>query len=68
MIQSIALEGGSYIGVILLAIFIAIIIPLTLFIIGLVKYSKNKKQGKIILIIAAVYAIISFGICGGFGF
>lgn len=58
----------SFIVLILLAIIIAIGVPVTLFIIGLVKLRKNKKQGKIILIVATVYSIISFGACSGFGF
>jgi hypothetical protein len=53
---------------ILLMVLIAIGIPVILFIIGLVILRKNKKRGKTILIIATVYSIISFGICGGFGF
>ena len=53
---------------ILLMVLIAIGIPVILFIIGLVTLRKNKKRGKTILIIATVYSIISFGICGGFGF
>jgi len=48
-------------------ILFGIIAPIVLFIIGLRTYRKNEKQGKIILIIAAVYSIISFGVCGGFG-
>lgn len=60
------LMEASYVPIILLLIVIAIGIPIMLFIIGLVRFSKNKKQGKIILIIATVYSIISFGICGGF--
>jgi hypothetical protein len=53
---------------ILLMVLIAIGIPVILFIVGLVTLKKNKKRGKTILIIATVYSIISFGICGGFGF
>ena len=52
---------------ILLMIVIGIVIPIILFIVGLVTLRKNKKRGKTILIIATVYSIISFGICGGFG-
>ena len=62
------LMEANYVPIILLLIVIAIGIPIILFIVGLVRFRKNKKQGKIILIIAAVYSIISFGICGGFGF
>lgn len=60
--------GSGYEWVILLAIVIGIVVPLVLFIIGLVQLRKHKKRGQLILIIAAVYSLISFGMCGGFGF
>lgn len=53
---------------ILIAIIIGIVIPIILFIIGLVYLRKDKKRGQLILIIAAIYSLISFGVCGGFGF
>lgn len=58
---------GNYIFAILLMILIMIGVPIILLIVGLVKYRKNKRTGKIILIIAAVYSLVSFGICGGLG-
>ena len=66
MIKSIILHGIDG-GVILSMILLGIFVPSMLFIIGLLKLRKNKKKAKIILIIAAVYSIISFGVCGGFG-
>jgi len=56
------------IGDVLPMILFGLIVPVVLFIIGLVYYPTKKKRGKMILIIAAVYSIVSFGICGGFGF
>jgi len=59
------LIDGTYIGDAILAmIFFMIVLPATLFLIGLVIMPKKKKMGKVILIIAAIYSIISFGICG----
>jgi len=58
---------GNYAYGILLLIFIMIGIPIILFIVGLVKYQKSKKTGKIILIIATIYSLVCLGICGGFG-
>lgn len=66
--SSLIIEGDALGQAIMLMIFIGIIIPIILFIIGLVQLRKSKKRGKIILIIAAVYSLISFGVCGGFGF
>jgi len=62
------IEGNGFGLFILLMIFIAIGIPIVLFVVGLLTLRENKKKAKIILIIAAVYSIISFGICGGLGF
>lgn len=52
---------------ILLMILVGIVIPVILFIFGLVTLRKNKKRGKVILIIATIYSLISLGICGGLG-
>ena len=62
------ISGSGWELMIVVLILFGIIIPIALFIIGLMKYTKNKNQGKIILIIATVYSVISFGICGGLGF
>lgn len=62
------IEGNGLGLFILLMIFIAIGFPIILFVVGLLTLRENKKKAKIILIIAAVYSIISFGICGGLGF
>lgn len=62
------IEGDGLVWIILLAFFVAIGIPVILFVVGLVNLRKNKERAKTILIIATVYSIISFGVCGGFGF
>ena len=63
--MKVLLIDGTYIGDAILAmIFFMIVLPATLFLIGLVIMPKKKKMGKVILIIAAIYSIISFGICG----
>ncbi len=61
-------SGSGWEYLIFIAIFLGIILPVALFIVGLVQLRKNHKRGKTILIIATVYSIISFGLCGGFGF
>mgnify|MGYP005666338025 CR=1 FL=1 len=61
-------SGSGWEYLIFIAIFFGIIVPVALFIVGLVQLRKNHKRGKTILIIATVYSIISFGLCGGFGF
>lgn len=50
----------------LVAMIIAIMFgpAILLTIIGLAVYKKNKKAAKVLFIIAAVYVIISLGICG----
>lgn len=64
---AIVLESG-WEFLIIMAILFGIIIPLALFIVGLVLLKNHKKRGKTVLIIAVIYSIISFGMCGGFGF
>jgi len=63
-----AINGSGYEKLIIIAILIGIVVPLILYIVGIVQLGKNKKRGKIILLVATVYALISFGICGGFTF
>jgi hypothetical protein len=58
------ISGWEY--MILVMIVFGVVVPLVLFMQGLARYKQNKKRGKVILIIATVYAIISFGVCGGF--
>lgn len=53
---------------IVIMVLFGVIVPLILFLIGLIQIGKNKKKGQLILIIATIYSIISFGVCGGFGF
>ena len=55
---------GDYGGVILLVLFIMFGIPMALLIIVLAIKNKYKKASKILLILAAIYLIISLGYCG----
>jgi len=55
---------GDYGGVILLVLFIMFGIPIALLIIGLAIKNKRKKASKVLLILAAIYLIISLGYCG----
>ena len=64
---SLLIESDALGRFILLMILVGIVVPLILFIIGLVILRKNKKRGKTIIIVAAIYSIVSFGVCGGFG-
>lgn len=66
--KSLLIEGDALGQAIFFMVFLGIIVPVILFIVGLVQLRYNKKRGKIILIIATVYAIVSFGLCSGFGF
>jgi len=66
--NSLIIESDQLGQAIITLIFFGIIVPLILFIIGLVQLRVNKKRAKTILIIATVYSVISFGVCGGFGF
>ncbi len=65
--NTLIIESDALGQAILLMIFLGIIIPVIPFIIGLIQLRYNKKPGKIILIIATIYSIISFGLCSGFG-
>jgi hypothetical protein len=51
----------------ILYLFLAIMFgpPLLMTIIGFVVKNKNKKAAKVLFILAAVYVIVSLGICGG---
>ena len=49
-------------------IFFGFLVPIIIFILGIIVYRENKKKGKVLFLIATVYSIISFGLCGGFGF
>ncbi|AUP79501.1 hypothetical protein [Flavivirga eckloniae] len=57
-------EGGNYLGIFLLVLAIMFLPPLILLIIGLAIRAKNRKTSKILMILAAVYLLISLGICG----
>lgn len=58
------LEGGNFMGLIILMIFAMVGFPLILFIIGLILLKKKPKTAKILFIIGAIYLIIGIGICG----
>ncbi|WP_396179475.1 hypothetical protein [Flavobacterium sp.] len=60
----IALEGGSYGGIIILFIAIMVEPPIFLTIIGLSIRKKYLKAAKVLYILATVYLIAGLGICG----
>jgi hypothetical protein len=60
----IALEGGSYGGIIILFIAIMVGPPIFLTIIGLSIRKKYLKAAKVLYILATVYLIAGLGICG----
>lgn len=62
--MSLLLEPGNLDG--LLALIVAIMLgpAILLAIIGALVYKKKKKAAKVLFILAVVYVIISFGICG----
>ena len=64
--MNILLIESSDLGLyIMLMLFIAFGVPLLLIIIGIALRNKNKKASKSLFIIAAIYALIGLGICGG---
>lgn len=58
------LEVGNLDGLILLIIAIMFGPAILMAIIGFAVLKKNKKAAKVLFILAAVYVIISLGICG----
>ena len=57
-------HGDALGRAILLILFLFFGVPILLFTIGIILFvRKRKKSGKIVLIIAGVYALISGGIC-----
>ncbi|AZQ59759.1 hypothetical protein EJ994_13490 [Maribacter sp. MJ134] len=59
------LEVGNLDGLVALIFLILLGPALVLGIIGIILLSKGKKKaGKILLILAGVYLLVSFGICG----
>ncbi len=59
------LEVGNLDGLVALIFLILLGPALVLGIIGVILLSKGKKKaGKILLILAGVYLLVSFGICG----
>ncbi|TGV00545.1 hypothetical protein [Flavivirga rizhaonensis] len=60
------LEGNMNLdGLIFLILAIMLGPAILLAIIGLAVRKKNKKAAKVLFILAAVYVIISLGVCGG---
>lgn len=58
------LEVGNLDGLILLIVAIMFGPAILMAIIGFAVLKKNKKAAKVLFILAAVYVIISLGICG----
>ncbi|MDO5978976.1 hypothetical protein [Flavivirga spongiicola] len=65
-IFKLVLEGNMNLdGLVYLILAIMLGPAILLAIIGFAIREKNKKAAKVLFILAAVYVIISFGICGG---
>lgn len=62
--MNLILEPGNLDGLLTLIVAIMLGPSILLAIIGALVYKKNKKAAKVLFILAVVYAIISFGICG----
>ena len=58
------LEVGNLDGLVALIIAIMLGPSIIMAIIGFAVLKKNKKAAKVLFILAAVYAIVSLGICG----
>lgn len=63
--SNLALEVGNLDGLVILILLIMFGPAILLGIIGVVLMTKNKKKpGKVFLILAGVYLLISLGVCG----
>ena len=58
------LEVGNLDGLVLILVAIMLGPAIILTIIGAAVFKKNKKAAKVLFILAAVYLLISLGICG----
>ncbi|WP_452230522.1 MULTISPECIES: hypothetical protein [unclassified Lacinutrix] len=58
------LEVGNLDGLVIMIVSIMFGPAILLTIIGAAVFKKNKKAAKILFILAAVYVIVSLGICG----
>lgn len=58
------LEVGNLDGLVVMLLLIMLGPAIILAIVGLLVLKKHKKTAKVLFIIAVVYTIISFGICG----
>jgi len=62
--MTLLLEPGNLDGLIILIVAVMFGPAILLTVIGLAVLKKNKKAAKVLFILAAVYLIISLGICG----
>lgn len=63
--SNLALEVGNLDGLVILILLIMFGPAILLGIIGVVLMTKNKKKpGKVFLILAGVYLLVSLGVCG----
>jgi heme O synthase-like polyprenyltransferase len=62
--MSLLLEPGNLDGLVILIVAIMFGPAILLAIIGFAVLKKNKKAAKVLFILAAVYLIVSLGICG----
>ncbi len=62
--MSLLLEPGNLDGLLTLIVAIMLGPAILLAIIGALVYKKHKKAAKVLFILAVVYVIISFGVCG----
>ncbi|GAA3592031.1 hypothetical protein Q4Q39_05370 [Flavivirga amylovorans] len=62
--NTLVINGDGLIWIFLLLFFLAFGVPILLAIVALAIRNKNKRVSKVLLIIAAVYALIGLGICG----
>lgn len=56
-----AIMTFSFVMLALLGLVIRLVIPVSLIIIGIIQLKKNKKLGKILLILGSIYLLASIG-------
>ena len=64
MLMNLTLEPGNLDGLVIILVVIMFGPAILLTIIGFAILKKHKKAAKVLFILAAVYLIISLGICG----
>jgi len=62
--KTLLLEVGNLDGLVIMLVAIMFGPAILLTIIGAAVFKKNKKAAKVLFILAAVYLIVSLGICG----